>query len=88
MGVPEEEPLDCAALASRIDPRIGPFDFCDVFGEDCMKHWIETPSAYRDGIPSLFRAARKAVATDHGHIANPKVGGDVFCRKPRLASCA
>jgi PadR family transcriptional regulator, regulatory protein PadR len=34
-------------------------------GEDCLKHWIETLTAYRDGISSLLRAARKAVDVDH-----------------------
>ncbi len=33
-------------------------------GEACLKRWIATLTAYRDGISALLKAARKAVDTD------------------------
>ena len=34
-------------------------------GQDCLRHWIATLTAYRDGVSSLLKAAQRAVETQH-----------------------
>lgn len=43
-------------------------------GEACLKRWIGTLTAYRDGISSLLRSARKAVAPEHEARSAPFSG--------------